>query len=263
MTGRRAHGRGHPGRAAALFEFALALGDDALVLGQRLSEWCGNAPFLEEDLALANVALDCIGRANLFYRYAAELDGEGRNADQLAFLRGSREYRNLLICELPIGDFAFTMARQAMVDTFNLPYLKRLARSTDPRIAAIAAKAAKESRYHLQRSREWVLRLAGGTGESRAKIQSAFDALWGYCPEMFEMTSGETALLKSGVSVDRAAMKADWERAMKAVLAEAALEAPEGKWTISGGRNGLHTEHHGYLLAEMQSVQRAWPGLEW
>ena len=140
----------------ALFGFVLALGDDSMVLGQRLCEWSGRAPFLEEDLALANVALDYIGRADLFYRYAAELEGGDRSADQIAFLRDSREYRNLLICELPVGDFACTIARQAMVDTFSLPYLKRLAGSTDLRIAAIAAKAVKESRYHLKRSREWV-----------------------------------------------------------------------------------------------------------
>ena len=250
-------------RSPDIFAFALSLADDSLVLGQRLSEWCGRAPFLEEDLALANVALDCIGRADLFYRYAAELDEAGRSADELAFLRGSREYRNLLICELPAGDFAFTMARQALVDTFNLPYLERLAASTDLHIAAIAAKAVKESRYHLERSRDWVLRLGDGTEESHAKMQSAFDALWGYCPEMFTMTPGETALLESGVSVDRPALRAGWEAAMKDLLTEATLKAPDGEWSISGGRDGVHTEHHGYLLAEMQSMQRAHPGLAW
>ncbi len=248
---------------SALFGFALALGDDSLVLGQRLSEWCGNAPFLEEDLAVANVALDYMGRADLFYRYAAELEGGKRSADELAFLRDSREFRNLLICELPVGDFAFTMARQAMIDTFNLPYLQRLGRSSDLRLAAIAGKAVKESRYHLQRSREWVLCFGDGAEESHARIQSAFDALWGYSPEMFEMTGDEQALRESGVSVDRAALKADWEASMTGLLAEATLEPPQGEWSITGGRDGVHTEHHGYLLAEMQSVQRAFPGLDW
>lgn len=247
----------------ALFDFVLALGDDSLVLGQRLSEWCGNAPFLEEDLALANVALDTIGRADLFYRYAAEIEGGIRSADQLAFLRDSREYRNLLICELPVGDFACTIARQVMVDTFSLPYLERLRRSADLRIAAIAAKAVKESRYHLERSREWVLRLGGGTDESHGRMQRAFDALWGYSPEMFEMTGAEEALLASGISVDRPALKADWENQVTGLLAEATLKAPQADWTISGGRDGVHTEHHGYLLAEMQFMQRAYPGLDW
>lgn len=241
----------------------LALADDSLILGQRLSEWCGRAPFLEEDIAIANVALDYIGRADSFYRYAAELEGGKRSADQIAFLRDSREYRNLLIFELPAGDFAFTVARQALVDTFNLPYLEQLARSADARIAGIAAKGAKESRYHLQRSCEWVLRLGGGTRASRGKIQRAFDALWGYCPEMFAMSHDEQLLLASGVSANRPAMKADWKASMAELLGQATLRVPEEEWSIAGGRDGVHTEHHGYLLAEMQFMQRAYPGLDW
>lgn len=247
----------------ALFRFVLSLGDDSMILGQRLCEWSGKAPFLEEDLALANVALDYIGRADLFYRYAAELEGGDRSADQIAFLRDSREYLNLLICELPVGDFACTIARQAMVDTFNLPYLERLAGSTDLRIAAIAAKAVKESRYHLKRSRDWVLRLGDGTEESHGRIQRALDALWGYHPEMFAMTGGEEALLASGISVDRPTLKPDWEAQMAELLGEATLRLPAEEWSIGGGREGVHTEHHGYLLAEMQFMQRAYPGLHW
>ena len=249
--------------ARALAGFVLALGDDSLVLGQRLSEWCGNAPFLEEDIAIANVALDYLGRAEKFYRYVSELEGGPDSVDEIAFLRDSRAYRNLLIFELPVGDFARTTARQLMVDAFHLPYFKRLSRSTDARIAAIAAEAVKESRYHLKRSREWVLRLGGGTVESRAKIQSAFDALWGYYPEMFAMSSDETVLLEGGVSVDRSATKADWEASMKDLLTEATLRAPRNDWAIGGGRDGVHTEHHSYLLAEMQFMQRAYPGLQW
>ena len=250
-------------REAARTEFALALGDDSLVLGQRLSEWCGNAPLLEEDIAIANVALDYLGRAEKFYRYVSELEGGRRSVDEIAFLRDSRAYRNLLIFELPKGDFAHTMARQLMVDTFHLPYFKRLSRSADERIAAIATDAVKESRYHLKRSREWVLRLGGGTGESRGRIQRAFDTLWGYGPEMFEMNRHEKALLESGVSVDRAATNAKWQASMRDVLAEAALGIPDEGWSIAGGRDGVHTEHHGYLLAEMQYMQRAYPGLQW
>lgn len=247
----------------ALPEFVLALGDDCLVLGQRLSEWCSKAPFLEEDIAIANVALDYLGRAEKFYRYVSELEGGRRSIDEIAFLRDSRAYRNLLIFELPVGDFARTMARQLMVDAFHLPYFKRLSRSNDARIAAIAAEAVKESRYHLKRSREWVLRLGGGTEESHGRIQRAFDVLWGYGPEMFEMNRREKALLESGVSVDRSAMKANWQASMKGLLARAALTVPEQDWSIAGGRAGVHTEHHGYLLAEMQYMQRAYPGLAW
>ncbi len=256
-------GAGRLPSQAALAEFVLALGDDSLVLGQRLSEWCGRAPFLEEDIAIANVALDYLGRAEKFYRYVSELGGGRRSVDEIAFLRDSRAYRNLLIFELPVGDFARTMARQLMVDAFHLPYFRRLSRSTNARIAAIAAKAVKESRYHLKRSRDWVLRLGDGTEESHAKIQSAFDALWGYCPEMFAMAGDEMALLDSGVAVDRSAMKTDWESEMKDVLSEATLTTPGNEWAISGGRDGVHTEHHGYLLAEMQFMQRAYPGLDW
>ena len=234
-----------------------------MVLGQRLSEWCGNAPLLEEDLAIANVALDYIGRADLFYRYAAELEGGQRSADEIAFLRDSREYRNLLICELPVGDFACTMARQVLFDSFTRPYLERLAKSSDLRIAAIASKAVKESRYHLARSREWVLRLGDGSDESHAKIQQAFDALWGYTAEMFRMSDDEKALLASGITVDRSALRGDWEAEIGGLLTEATLTLPAGEWTISGGRDGVHTEFHGRLLAEMQFMQRAYPGLDW
>lgn len=250
-------------REETIAEFALGLGDDSLVLGQRLSEWCGKAPFLEEDIAIANVALDYLGRAEKFYLYVSELEGGRRSVDEIAFLRDSRAYRNLLIFELPVGDFARTMARQLMVDAFHLPYLKRLSRSTDERIAGIADEAVKESHYHLKRSREWVLRLGGGTGESRGRIQRAFDALWGYGPEMFEMSRHEKALLESGVSVDRSAMTAKWRSSVKDLLGQAGLRVPEQEWSIAGGRAGVHTEHHGYLLAEMQYMQRAYPGLRW
>jgi len=247
----------------ALGHFLLALGDDSLILGQRLSEWCGKAPLLEEDIAIANVALDYLGRAEKCYRYLSELEQGRRSVDQIAFLRHSRAYRNLLIFELPIGDFAHTMARQAMVDAFHLEYFKRLARSSDARLAALAAEAAKESRFHLKRSREWVLRLGGGTAESRARIQRAFDRLWGYGPELFAMDRHEAALLESGVSADRSALKPRWRALMETLLAEAALDAPGQEWSVAGGREGVHTEHHGYLLAEMQSMQRAYPGLRW
>jgi len=247
----------------ALFNYVLALGDDALVLGQRLAEWCRNGPFLEEDLAMSNVALDYIGRARMFYSYAAELEGGGRSEDDLAFLRDCREFRNLLITELPRGDFAFTMARQLILDVFYTAFLERLQDSGDARLAAIAAKAAKETRYHLRRSHDWALRLGDGTAESHGRMQKAVDELWGYTAELFEMGEAEAGLAAAGIAVDRAALRTPWQAAVQDVLAEATLELPQADWSITGGREGIHTEHLGYLLAEMQFMQRAYPGQQW
>ena len=246
-----------------LVEFTTALGDDSLILGQRLAEWCGGAPLLEEELAIANVALDLLGRAQFFYEYVSELEASGRSVDDIVFLRDSREYRNLLIMELPNGDFAFTMARQLMVDTFNVLYLGQLADSSDHRLAMIAAKAVKESQYHVRRSRTWVVRLGDGTEESHARMQAAFDELWGYAKELFAMTTEEAALLGGGVSVDRSALYNAWNEAMADTLTEATLKRSEADWSILGGREGVHTEYHGHLLAELQFMQRAYPGLRW
>jgi ring-1,2-phenylacetyl-CoA epoxidase subunit PaaC len=246
-----------------LLEYVTALGDDALVLGQRLSEWCSRGPFLEEDLALANVALDFIGRARMFFSYAAELEGKGRDEDQIAYLRDCRDYRNLLICELPRGDFAFTTARQFMLDAFYLVFLERLQASGDATLAAIAGKAIKESRYHFRRSRDWVLRLGDGTEESHARIRRAFDELWGYGAELFGMTAAETRLAAAGVAVDRSALREPWEALVRPVLAEATLDVPTVSWKVGGGRDGVHTEHLGHLLSELQFLQRTYPGLAW
>ncbi len=243
--------------------YAIALGDDSLTLGHRLSEWSSNAPFLEEDLALSNVALDFIGRAMMFYSYAGEAEDAGRSEDDIAYLRDCREYRNLLICELPIGDFADTTARQFLVDVYDVGFYTELMKSADETLAAIAAKAIKESRYHLRRSEEWVKRLGDGTGESHDRIQRAFNNVWGYTHELFEVDTMEQSLINAGIAVDRPALKADWERYVQSVLNEATLETPDGQWSVRGGREGMHTEHLGYLLAELQFMQRAYPGLEW
>ena len=250
-------------RQKTLFSYNITLADDSLILGHRLSEWCRNGPFLEEDLALTNVALDFIGRARLFYAYAAELEGTGRNEDDMAYLRDCREYRNLLIHELPNGDFAFTMARQLMVDVYDMGFFTELARSRDARLAAIAAKAIKESRYHLRRSEDWIKRLGDGTDESHERVQNAVNQLWVYTPEMFEMTDDEVQLLDAGIAVDRGVLEENWTSAMYAILKEATLDIPEGDWSIAGGRTGDHTEHLGFLLAEMQFLQRSYPGLQW
>ena len=247
----------------AVLQYAVRLGDDALVLGHRLSEWCSNAPFLEEDLALTNVALDYIGRARMFYSYAAELSGDGRSEDSFAYLRDCREFSNLLLHELPRGDFAFTMARQYLVDEYALAFMQALLESADQQLADIAAKAVKECKYHLRRSRDWMLRLGDGTEESRRRLQTAVDDLWGYTDELFELDALETSLVAAGIAVDSPALKPAWDAAVRDTLAEATIELPAGDWSVRGGRQGIHTESLGHLLSELQFMQRAYPGLEW
>ena len=244
-------------------QYAIRLGDDALVQGHRLSQWCSNGPFLEEDLALTNVALDFIGRARMFYSYAAEIDGGDFTEDSYAYQRDCRDFTNLLIHELPGGDFAFSMARQYLVDEFSLAFMERLTGSSDETFAAIAAKAVKECRYHLRRSQHWMLRLGDGTAESHQRLQRAVDDLWGYTPELFELDELEQGLADEGIAVDSAALKADWEQAVRATFSEATIEVPADDWSVRGGRKGLHTEHLGHMLSDLQFVQRAYPGLEW
>lgn len=245
------------------FAYAVALGDDALILGQRLGEWVSNAPTLEEELALANVALDHVGRARMFYGLAAQIGNDGRTEDDLAFGRDCRAFTNLLINELPRGDFAFTMARQFFVDAFNVPFLTGLAQSRDEHFAAIAEKTVKESTYHLRRSRDWMLRLGDGTTESRGRTQRAIDELWGYTRELFEPCAAEARLIGAGVVIDRSTLVDAWRDTVGETFAEATLTVPAGSWSLRGGRDGVHTEHLGYLLAEMQFMQRAYPGQRW
>jgi ring-1,2-phenylacetyl-CoA epoxidase subunit PaaC len=247
----------------SLMNYCIALGDDSLMLGHRLSEWCSNGPFLEEDLALTNVALDFIGRARFFYSYAAELEGKGRNEDDVAYLRDCREYRNFLVNELPNGDFAFTMSRQLMVDVYDMGFFTQLAQSQDPMLAAISVKAIKESRYHLRRSEDWIKRLGDGTEESHERTQNAFNQLWGYAAEMFEMSEDEQQLAKKDIAVNRGNLKQDWTSKMHAVLTQSTLEIPVDNWAIGGGRDGNHTEHLGYLLADLQFLQRCYPSQQW
>lgn len=246
-----------------LLEYSVRLGDDALIIGHRLSEWVRNAPFLEEDLAVGNVALDFIGRARMFYTYAATLKGGGATEDDFAYLRDCRDFRNFLILELPRGDYAFSMMRQYLVDAFNVEFLSQLCQSKDKQLAAIAAKAIKESVYHLRRSKDWVLRLGDGTAESHDRMQKALDDLWGFTPELFEMDQLESDLAAVGIAVDRSLLKDSWKTSVTELLAEATLTAPEDAWSVRGGREGMHTEHLGHLLSELQFMQRAYPGLEW
>lgn len=247
----------------AIQAYAVRLGDDSLVLGHRISEWTSYGPFLEEDIALSNVALDYIGRARMYYGYAAELDQDGRTEDDFAYLRDERTFQNLLINELPRGDFAFSTARQLLVDVFNSLYLPQLVRSQDKTLAAIAGKAIKETQYHLRRSRDWTLRLGDGTEESHQRMQKAIDALWGYTPELFELDVLEQQLVDAGIAVDSSALKQEWLKQVSEILEEATLSCPEESWAVRGGRAGYHTENLGHLLTEMQSLHRAHPGCEW
>jgi ring-1,2-phenylacetyl-CoA epoxidase subunit PaaC len=254
-----------------LFDYLLRLGDSPLILAQRLGAWVGKGPILEEDIALTNVGLDLLGQARLWLAYAGEVEartkGAGRSEDALAFLRDGNEFRNLLLVEQPNGNFADTIARQFLFDAWHLLALKALSRSTDPRIAEIAAKSAKEVEYHVERSGDWVIRLGDGTDESHAKMQAAIDAAWPYTGEMFAPDAAELELVDTGIAADVRALEAPWREQIEPVLAEATLTAPANVWMqglpAKGGRQGMHTEHLGYLLAEMQFLQRAYPGAQW
>jgi ring-1,2-phenylacetyl-CoA epoxidase subunit PaaC len=245
------------------FEYLLRLGDNALILSQRLSAWCGHGPELEEDLALANVALDLLGQARFWLQGAAEAEGAGREEDALAYFRESGEFRNVLLVEQPNGDFGQTMARQFYFDAWHILLLERLAFSQNSQIAGIAAKALKEATYHLRRSADWVVRLGDGTEESHQRMQRSLDRLWMYTGELFEMDALDHAMVERGMGCDLAALRSPWLERVGRTLQEATLTLPTGTWAQKGGKRGFHTESFGHLLAEMQSVQRAYPGLKW
>ncbi|MEH6646580.1 MAG: 1,2-phenylacetyl-CoA epoxidase subunit PaaC [Sulfitobacter sp.] len=248
----------------ALFQTLLRLGDNTLVLGHRVSEWCGRAPVLEEDIALANTALDLIGQTQMWLGYAAEVEDAGRSADDLAFLRDVWDFRNILMLERPSGDFGYTIIRQFLFDAYHRLLLTALAQSTDPRIAEIAAKSVKESTYHLERSAETVVSLGDGTPESHEKMQTALDLLWPYTGEMFEADSADDEMAAQGIAPDPASLRADWLASVQATLTEATLRIPEDNFAHKGGRNGVrHTEHLGHMLTQMQWLQRAYPGATW
>lgn len=243
--------------------YALRLGDDALIMGHRLSEWMSRAPFLEEDIALSNVALDFIGRARLFYQYAAQRIGGDTTEDTFAYSRDVRDFTNLLLCELPRGDFAFTICRQFLYDAFALPFTEALSGSSDPQLAAIGSKAVKESRYHLRRSKDWMLRLGDGTEESHQRCQRALDDLWLYTAEMFQSDPLLDDLIARGIAVDTPALHEAWLATVSETLATATLSVPDTDVEVVGGRDGIHTDDLGFLLAELQFMQRAYPGLQW
>lgn len=247
----------------ALFEYALRLGDNCLILGHRVSEWCGHSPVLEEDIALANVALDLIGQTQLWLGLAGELEGKGRSADDLAFLRDAGAFRNVLLVEQPNGDFGKTLARQFLFDAWHHAMLGALQGAGDKRVAEIAEKAAKEVAYHLNRSRDLVIRLGDGTAESHSRMQRALDDLWFYTGELFLADEVDAAMLAAGIGPDLDDIRAQWDAEIDRTLKQATLRRPDTGHVQKGGKRGVHSEHLGYVLAEMQFLQRAYPGARW
>ena len=250
-------------RHPALFDYLLRLGDDSLVLGQRLTEWCGHAPALEIDLSLANVGLDLIGQATLLLDFAGEVEGVGRNADALAFHRDALGFRNCLLVEQPNGDFAQTIARQFLFSTYQLAVFEGLTRSSEPHIAAIAAKAVKEIQYHAELAADWVIRLGDGTDESRRRMIDGLDWFWRFVDELFQADEQVASLAAAGTAVHYPALRAGFDLRVTAVLQEATIPAPVYPRGVKGGRSGHHSEHLGHLLATMQHIPRTYPGAAW
>jgi ring-1,2-phenylacetyl-CoA epoxidase subunit PaaC len=246
-----------------LFEYALRIGDDSLILGQRLAEWCGHGPILEEDIAMTNISLDLIGQATTLLSYSGQIENKGRDADKLAFLRFDKDYRNLLLVEQPNGDFGMTMMRQFFFDAFRKPFFEKLQNSTDEHLAAIAEKSLKETRYHLKHSSEWVIRLGDGTEESHNRIQDSLNDLYRYTDELFYSDDLQKMMEEKGVAPKMEEIRKEWQETVDFVLNEATLKTPENNWKFEGGRRGLHSEHLGFILAEMQYMQRSYPNMEW
>lgn len=245
------------------YQYSLRLGDNAWILAHRLSEWCSNGPILEEDLALTNIALDMIGRAQGFYKYAVELEGKDRAEDDLAYKRNEREYFNYLLAEMPNGNFADTMARQLYVSVFEYLFFKELMNSKDETFAALAAKTIKEVKYHMTHASDWVIRLGDGTEESHNKMQQALNDLWMYTGDLFDMNDVDKAMIASGEGVDVTKLKEEWQARISDIIGEATLQMPEAAYMQAGSREGIHTEHLGHMLGEMQFLQRAYPAAKW
>ncbi len=262
-TGEGAFDSPGPDEGSALFEYLLRLGDDSLILGQRLGEWCGHAPSVEVDLSLANIALDLIGQATHFLNRAGEVEGKGRDGDALAFRRDVLDYRNCWLVEQPNGDFARTMARQFLFSTWQKMVFAHLVSAEDELIAGVAAKAVKEVTYHQDLASEWVIRLGDGTEESRRRIEDGLAWNWRFVPELFEMDSVAAVMAERGIGPDLLALRSGYERQVRAVLAEATLEPPPDQRPILGGRRGHHSEHLGHLLAVMQFLPRSYPDATW
>ena len=248
---------------SASFAYLLRLGDDRLVLGHRLSEWCGHGPILEEDIALANVALDLIGEATLLLKLAGQIEGKGRTEDALAYFRDATDYRNALLVELPIGDFAVTIVRQLLFSVFSLLQMDALQRSANADLAGIAGKAVKEARYHVRHAAQWVVTLGDGTDESHLRAQRAVDDLWRYTGELFLADAIDEEASAGGLGVDPSTLAEPWRNQIDEVMQRAGLTIPSVAYMQRGGRDGRHTEHLGHMLAEMQIVARSYPGAAW
>ena len=248
---------------SALVQYLLRLADDRLVLGHRLSEWCGHGPILEEDIALANIALDLIGEATLLLKLAGSVEGAGRSEDALAYFRDAIDYRNAMMVELPNGDFAFTIVRQFFFSVYSLIQMDALTLSENAELAGIAAKAVKESRYHVRHAAQWVVTLGDGTEESHRRAQAAVDDLWRYTGELFITDSIDREVVEAKVGVDPSTLAEAWRTQVEDVLKQATLTVPTAGYMQRGGRDGRHTEHLGHLLSEMQIVARSHPGASW
>jgi ring-1,2-phenylacetyl-CoA epoxidase subunit PaaC len=253
----------------ALFTYTLRLADDLLILSQRLGEWCGHGPVLEEDIALTNRALDHLGEARNLLTYAGQVEHKDRPStplrteDDLAYLRMERQFTNVKLVEQPNGDYAHTMVRSFLFDAYHLPLMQALTKSNDAQLSAIAGKSVKEATYHLRASSEWIIRFGDGTEESHQRAQAALDNLWTYTGELFENDAVLEEMTKAGTAPDIAAVKEAWSKTVEEVLSEATLKRPADAFMMTGGRKGLHSEHMGFILAEMQHVTRAYPGVEW
>lgn len=243
--------------------YALRRADDALILGHRLSEWCGHAPTLEEDMALANIGLDLIGQARELYSHAAKVEAAGHHEDSYAYLRDVRQYRNLLLVEQPNGDFARTIVRQFLYSAFADPYWRKMMDSADETLAAIAAKSEKESAYHLRHASEWVIRLGDGTEESHRRAQDALHDMWAFTGELFHADDSDRGLIADKIAIDPESLRGAWTDTVTSVVATSTLTLPTGKWMQKGGRSGNHSEHLGHILSELQSLQRSFPGAIW
>lgn len=246
-----------------LYDYTLQQADNCLILGQRLGEWCGHGPVLEQDIAMTNISLDLIGQARMLYQYAAEIQGEGKSEDDLAYLRDAWDFKNVLLVEQPIGDFAKTILRQFLFDSYNCYFYEALKNSQDERLAAIAAKSHKETLYHLQWSADWVLRLGDGTEESHERIQSALDELWSYAEEVVLPSEADHNAVENGFGVNLEILKSKRDAKINEVMEQATLKIPESTYSHSGGKEGKHTEYLGFILADLQFLQRAYPGNEW
>ena len=246
----------------SLFTYTLRIADSSLILGQRMAEWCTKGPTLEEDIALSNISLDMFGQANGFYEYAAQLDGT-KSADDLAFLRNEREFFNHQMVEIENGHFGKTIVRNFLHDTFNFLFYTQLSDSKDETLAALAEKSLKEVKYHLRHSTNWLIRLGDGTEKSNAKVQESLEQIWQFTAELFEMDKIDIEILNAGIGVDNSALKCEWDKIINTTLKKAKLSRPKDGYMASGGKRGMHTEYLGFLLAEMQYLQRAYPDAKW